>query len=101
MSGGVEPKPPRVYLDHTATTPLLPEVRAAMLPYFDEKWESPGSLYRSARALKREVDDARRRIAEALHAAPNDVVFTSSGTESINLAVRGVALAHQHRGRHL
>ena len=72
-----------------------------MLPYFDEKWDSPGGLYRSARALKREVDDARRRIAEALHAAPNDVVFTSSGTESINLAVRGVALGNQHRGRHL
>lgn len=91
----------RIYLDHTATTPLLPEVRAAMRPYLEEKWESPGGLYRSARALKREVDDARRRVAETLHAAPNDVIFTSSGTESINLAVRGVALASQHRGRHL
>jgi cysteine desulfurase len=90
-----------IYFDHTATTPLLPEARAAMLPYFDEKWESPGGLYRSARALKREVDGARRRAAETLHASPNDIVFTSSGTESINLAVRGVALGSQHRGRHL
>lgn len=72
-----------------------------MRPYFEEKWESPGGLYRSARALKREVDDARRRIAETLHAAPNDIVFTSSGTESVNLGVRGAALASQHRGRHL
>ncbi len=92
---------PRIYLDHTAAAPLAPEVMDSMLPYLQDKWESPGALYRSARALKREVDDARKRIAELLHGTANDVVFTSSGTESINLAIRGVALASQHRGRHL
>jgi cysteine desulfurase len=90
-----------IFLDHTAGAPLLPEALAAMQPYLTEKWLSPSGLYREARALKREVDGARRRIAELLGAQTNDVVFTSSGTESINLAVRGVALGSQHRGRHL
>ncbi len=93
--------PPPVYLDHTATTPLAPSVWAAMAPYFTEQWLSPGALYRSARALKRDLESARQRIAGALGASPTDIVFTSSGTESINLAVRGVALASQHRGRHI
>lgn len=92
---------PRIYLDHTATTPLAPGIFAAMEPYFTEKWMSPGALYRSGRGLKREVEEARRRVARALGAEPSDVVFTSSGTESVNLAVHGVALASQHRGRHL
>lgn len=92
---------PRIYLDHTATTPLGPGVFEAMEPYLKERWLSPGALYRDARALKREIDDARRRIAAVLGAEPNDIVFTSSGTESINLAIRGVAAASQHRGRHI
>jgi cysteine desulfurase len=72
-----------------------------MEPYFTERWLSPGALYRSARGLKRELDDARQRIATTLGATPADIVVTGSGTESVNLAVRGVALASQHRGRHL
>ncbi len=95
------PDTPPVYLDHTATTPLDPAVWEAMEPYFRGRWLSPGALYRSARALKREVEAARQRTAAALGAVPAEVIFTGSGTESINLAVRGVALASQHRGRHL
>jgi cysteine desulfurase len=91
----------RVYLDHTATTPLAPGVLDAMQPYLTEKWLSPAGLYRGARALRRELEDARRRIGRLLGAEPNDLVFTSSGTESVSLAVRGVALASQHRGQHL
>jgi cysteine desulfurase len=90
-----------VYLDHTATTPLAPGVWEAMQPYFAVSWMSPGALYRSARALKREIEGARQRIAAVLAAAPNDLVFTCSGTESINLAIRGIALGSQHRGRHV
>ena len=86
---------PAVFLDHTATTPLAPGVLEAMIPYFTEKWLSPGALYRGARALKRELDDAHRRVGDLLGAQPNELVFTSSGTESINLAIRGVALASQ------
>jgi len=92
---------PRVYLDHTATAPIDPSVWEAMLPYFTERWSSPGALYRAGRAMKRELEDARRRAATVLGGEPAEVVFTSSGTESINLALRGVALATQHRGRHL
>ena len=91
----------RVYFDHTATTPLAPGVLDAMQPYLTEKWQSPAGLYRGARALRRELEDARRRIAQLLGAEANDLVFTSSGTESISLAVRGVALASQHRGQHV
>ena len=91
----------RVYLDHTATTPLAPGVLDAMEPYLTERWLSPAGLYRGARALRRELEDARRRVAQLLGAEANDVVFTSSGTESISLAIRGVALASQHRGQHI
>src|SRR5437660_11171600 len=91
----------RVYLDHTATTPLAPGVLDAMQPYLTEKWLSLAGLYRGARALRRELEDARRRIGRLLSAEANDIVFTSSGTESVSLAVRGVALASQHRGQHL
>ena len=92
---------PRIYLDHTAATPLAPGVFDAMAPYLTEKWLSPAGLYRGARAMKRELDDARRRVAGLLGAESGEIVFTSSGTESIGLAVRGVAMASQHRGRHI
>src|SRR6266542_1667442 len=92
---------PPIYMDHTATTKLAAGVWEAMEPYFHERWFSPGSLYRAGRALKRELEDARRRAAAVLGADSSDIVFTSSGTESVNLAVRGVALASQHRGRHI
>jgi cysteine desulfurase len=72
-----------------------------MAPYFTDKWLSPGALYREGRALKRELDDSRRRIAELFGGSANEIVFTASGTESINLAIRGVAFASQHRGHHL
>src|SRR5207302_8174057 len=85
----------------TATTPLAPGVFEAMQPYLTEKWLSPAGLYRGARALRRELEDARRRVGQLIGAEANDVVFTSSGTESISLAVRGVALGSQHRGQHI
>ena len=91
----------RVYMDHTATTPLAPGVLDAMQPYLTEKWLSPAGLYRGARAARREMEDARRRVAQLLGGEANDIVFTSSGTESVSLAVRGVALASQHRGQHV
>jgi cysteine desulfurase len=90
-----------VYLDHTATTPIAPGVAEVVSTYLSEKWLSPSGLYRAGRAMKRDVDDARRRVASLLDAEPAEIIFTSSGTESINLAVRGAALANQHRGRHL
>ncbi|MPZ13433.1 MAG: aminotransferase class V-fold PLP-dependent enzyme [Chloroflexi bacterium] len=93
--------PPRIFLDHTATTPPAPGVFEAMVPYFTERWSSPAATYRNGRAMKRDVDSARARIGALLGAAANEIIFTSSGTESVNLAIRGVAAASQHRGRHI
>lgn len=72
-----------------------------MAPYFTDKWLSSGALYRGARSVKRELEDARRRIGATLGAETADIVFTSSGTESVNLATQGVAMGSQHRGRHV
>jgi cysteine desulfurase len=82
-----------IYLDHAATTPVRPEVRDAMLPFLsDEQYGNPSSGHAAGRAARAALDDARRRIADALDCEPGDVVFTSGGTEADNLAVIGAAL---------
>jgi cysteine desulfurase len=90
-----------IYLDHAATTPLRPEVLDAMLPYLTEHWGNPSSIYASARRARQGLDEARERIAAALGAKPREIVFTSGGSESVNLAVKGVAWAASARGRHV
>lgn len=79
-----------VYLDHAATTPMLPEVVAAMLPHFTMQAANPSSLHASGRRARRSVEEARESIAQALGARPSEVVFTGGGTESDNLAVKGI-----------
>jgi len=91
----------RVYLDHAATTPLDPRVLEAMLPYLHTHWGNPSSIYQEAREARRGLDEARRTVAEILGARPNEVIFTSGGTESDNSALRGVAHAARRRGRHI
>jgi cysteine desulfurase len=91
----------RIYLDHAATTPLDPRVLAAMLPYYSGVWGNPSSIYREGREARKALDAARRGVAEALGARPNDIVFTSGGSESDNLAIRGAAFGSLRRGRHL
>ncbi len=86
----------RVYLDHNASTPVHPEVVAAMLPYFSEVFGNPSSIHGFGRAAREAVDLARERIAGFLGVGPDELVFTSGGTESDNLSVKGLALA---RGR--
>jgi cysteine desulfurase len=86
----------RVYLDHNASTPVHPEVVAAMLPYFGDVFGNPSSVHGFGRAAREAVDTARERIAAFLGSAPDEIVFTSGGTESDNLGVKGLALA---RGR--
>jgi len=83
----------RVYLDHNASTPVHPEVLAEMLPYFTETYGNPSSIHAFGRAAREGVDRARERIAAFLRVAPDEIVFTSGGTESDNLAVKGLALA--------
>ena len=90
----------RIYLDHAATTPTDPRVVEAMLPYLTEHWGNPSSIYFEAREARKGLDAARRAVAEALGARPAEVIFTSGGTESDNLALRGVAAARKG-GKHI
>jgi cysteine desulfurase len=81
--------PGHTYLDHAATTPMRPEAVAAMLPYLSEQFANPSGSHRFAREARKVVDDAREVIANVLGCAPGEVVFTGSGTEADNTAVRG------------
>jgi cysteine desulfurase len=91
----------RIYLDHAATTPLDPRVLEAMLPYLREFWGNPASLYAEAQEARKGLDGARRGIAELLGCKPQEVIFTSGGSESDTLALRGTAHAGRRRGDHL
>jgi cysteine desulfurase len=86
----------RVYLDHNASTPVHPEVVAEMLPYFSDVYGNPSSVHGFGRDARAAVDAARDRIAAFLRVRPDELVFTSGGTESDNFGVKGLALA---RGR--
>ncbi|HZO91786.1 MAG TPA: cysteine desulfurase family protein [Chthonomonadaceae bacterium] len=90
-----------IYLDHAATTPVAPEVLEAMLPYFSEYYGNPATLYSLGMAAREAVENAREIVAETLNASPEEIVFTSGGTESDNMALRGVAEANSARGRHI
>src|SRR5881628_1939595 len=88
-----------VYLDNAATTPVRPEVLDAMLPYLGkEAFGNPSSGHRFGRAARAGIEEAKRTIAETLGAEPNQVIFTSGGTEADNLAIIGAALASRDRG---
>ena len=89
---------PPVYLDHNATTPVAPEVVDAMLPYLREHFGNPSSGHVYGRRAKAAVDAARAQVAALLGCEPDEVLFTSGGTESNNLALRGVAEASPRRG---
>jgi cysteine desulfurase len=92
----------RIYLDHAATTPLRPEVRAAMEPYFGaDGFGNPSSLHADGQQAKRALDAARDTLANALGCQFSEISFTSGGTESDNAALVGVLLANKKRGNHL
>jgi cysteine desulfurase len=90
-----------IYLDYNATTPLCQPAREAMEPYFGRHFGNPSSVHAAGREARAAVDDARDRIAALLRVRPNELVFTSGGTESNNLAILGLARSHSARGRHL
>ncbi|NQV90804.1 aminotransferase class V-fold PLP-dependent enzyme [Candidatus Uhrbacteria bacterium] len=90
-----------VYLDHAATTPVHPLVREVMLPYLDEKFGNPSSFHSLGKIVKDDVDTARSHIAQILHVRPDEILFTSGGTESDNLAILGYARKNQEQGKHL
>src|SRR5512135_2715435 len=90
-----------VYLDHSATTVVDARVVEAMLPYFTEKFGNASSLHQFGQAALAALDASRRTMAEFLHATPREIVFTGCGSESDNLALRGVAFALRGRGNHI
>ncbi|KKW32780.1 MAG: Cysteine desulfurase [Candidatus Uhrbacteria bacterium GW2011_GWA2_52_8d] len=90
-----------VYLDHAATTPMHPAVREAMLPYLGEKFGNPSSFHGVGKIVKDDVDHARERIARVLNVRADEILFTSGGTESDNLAILGYARMNQSQGKHL
>jgi cysteine desulfurase len=83
-----------IYLDYAAATPMDPRVEAAMRPFFAEQFYNPSSSYLAAKAVRRQLEDARGRVAHWLGAKPSEVVFTAGATESINLAIHGVLRAN-------
>ncbi len=91
----------RIYLDYAATTPVAPEVVDGMLPYFTERFGNPSSIHSFGQETKAAIEDARETLARQLGARAAELFFTSGGTESNNLALKGVAAANRHRGRHI
>lgn len=90
-----------VYFDYNATTPLDPEVRAALLPFLAGEFGNPSSIHHVGRRARAFLDDARERVASVWRAKPSEVVFTSGGTEANNLAIFGAARLFRDKGRHL
>ena len=92
----------KVYLDHAATTPLLSEVREAMLPFLGEVFGNPSCLHEWGEGPRTAVEEAREQVVRLVGAAkPEEIIFTGNGSESNNLAVKGLALAAQSKGKHI
>lgn len=90
-----------IYLDNTSTTKILPEVKLAMLPYFDALYGNPSSWHKIGRDAEKALRTSREKIAELIGCEEKEIVFTSGATEAINLAILGAARAAKHRGRHI
>jgi cysteine desulfurase len=91
----------KAYFDHVATNPLDPRVLEAMMPYFKEEFGNPQSVYDLGIRAREAVEKAREKVASLINAKPSEIIFTSSGAESNNFALRGIALARQNEGRHV
>jgi len=90
-----------IYLDYNATTPLCDQARETMLPYLDRYFGNPSSVHAAGREARAAIDDARDKLAVLLHAKSHELIFTSGGTESCNLAVLGLARCPLLRGGHV
>jgi cysteine desulfurase len=90
-----------LYLDHNATTPIAPEVREALQPYLDDRFGNPSSSHEHGRIARQAVDEARAQVAALLGCEPDDIVFTASGSEADNLAIKGVAMDLLGEGDHI
>lgn len=89
------------YFDNAATTKVKKEVLEEMLPYFNEKFGNPSSLYSMGRVSKKAIEDARKKVANLINCSPSEIYFTGCGSESDNTIIKGIAYANQKRGRHI
>lgn len=91
----------RIYFDHNATTPVLEEVFEAMVPFLKDQWGNPSSIHWAGRGTRKAVEDAREAVSALLGCAPLELIFTSSGTEGDNHAIKGLAWAQKSKGNHI
>jgi len=91
----------RIYLDNCVTSPMAPEVYEAMQPYFNEQFWFPGTFVSTGEATNSAIEGFRKTVADALHADPSEITFTSGGTIANNIALKGLALANSDKGRHI
>lgn len=90
-----------IYADHIAATPLHPKVLEAMMPYFQEFYGNPSSIHDSGEKARVALEEARKKVANLIHSQEEEIYFTSCGTESNNLALKGAAWAHQSKGKEI
>jgi len=90
-----------IYLDYNATTPVAPEVKGAILPFLEESFGNPSCLYPLGKEARDAIEEAREKVASLIKASPDEIVFTSGGTESNNTVIKGVTWALKERGRHI
>lgn len=90
-----------IYLDHAATTKVDPEVLAAMMPFLQDEYGNPSSLYQLANRSQAALQQAREQLAEYINAQPREIIFTGCGSEADNLAIKGTAWARRDKGRHI
>ena len=91
----------KVYMDHSATTPVREEVLEAMLPYFSDRFGNAASVHTFGQEARKAVEEARETVAECIGADPTEIYFTSGGTEADNMAVKGAARAYEKKGKHI
>ncbi|MEM3396861.1 MAG: cysteine desulfurase NifS [Thermoplasmata archaeon] len=92
---------PRIYFDNSATTMVAPEVVEAMLPYFRDFYGNASSLHSFGQEAKRALEDSRAKIASLINAHPEEIIFTGGGTESDNIAIKGIAYRNKTKGKHI
>ncbi|MDD3653807.1 MAG: cysteine desulfurase NifS [Desulfotomaculaceae bacterium] len=91
----------KVYFDHSATTPVHPLVAEEIIPYITGKFGNPSSIHFLGREVKKEIENAREKVSRCIGAYPEEIVFTSGGTESINMAIKGAVYANRWKGNHI
>jgi len=91
----------RIYLDYAATAPVDPQVFEAMQPFFFEKFGNPSSIHTEGQIARKAVEESREKVASFLGAKPEEIIFTSGGTESNNFALKGIAFANEERSNHI